>query len=168
MRSRDHGPRRPAGWSALAFCWPIMPTLRSMPRAGWSAWRPKLLNGACGEPSVSASWRRSTTVRDRGRRGSSRRRHELFLVDLACRKPRDLGYPHELWSTRLLAEHAREHGPRQGSSQSFDPGSRHAVQDPEHASAEAAQSAILRRKARSLISRRRWPRFSASTVRSRC
>jgi hypothetical protein len=31
-----------------------------------------------------------------------------------CRKPKDLGYPHEVWTTRLLAEHAREHGPRQG------------------------------------------------------
>ena len=34
-----------------------------------------------------------------------------WLVDLACRKAKDLGYPHELWTTRLLAQHAREHGP---------------------------------------------------------
>jgi transposase len=33
-----------------------------------------------------------------------------WLVSLACQKPRDLGYPHELWTTRLLARHAREHG----------------------------------------------------------
>ena len=26
----------------------------------------------------------------------------------------DLGYPHELWTTRLLARHAREHGPAEG------------------------------------------------------
>ena len=26
----------------------------------------------------------------------------------------ELGYPHELWTTRLLARHAREHGPAQG------------------------------------------------------
>ena len=32
-----------------------------------------------------------------------------WLVSLACRKARDLGYPHELWTTRLLARHAREH-----------------------------------------------------------
>jgi hypothetical protein len=37
-----------------------------------------------------------------------------WLVSLACRKARDLGYPHELWTTRLLARHAREHGPAQG------------------------------------------------------
>jgi transposase len=37
-----------------------------------------------------------------------------FVVDLACRKAKDLGYPHELWTTRLLAGHIREHGPRSG------------------------------------------------------
>jgi hypothetical protein len=33
---------------------------------------------------------------------------------LACRKPKELDYPHELWSTRLLAAHARQHGPSAG------------------------------------------------------
>src|ERR1700720_3155004 len=33
-----------------------------------------------------------------------------WLVSLACRKAKELGYPHELWTTRLLARHAREHG----------------------------------------------------------
>jgi len=28
-----------------------------------------------------------------------------FVVDLACRKPKELGYPHELWTTRLLTRH---------------------------------------------------------------
>src|SRR6202521_1431788 len=37
-----------------------------------------------------------------------------WVVDLACRKAKDLGYPHELWTTRLLARHAREHGPAAG------------------------------------------------------
>ncbi len=37
-----------------------------------------------------------------------------WLVDLACRKAKELGYPHELWTTRLLARHAREHGPAAG------------------------------------------------------
>src|SRR3954454_14219109 len=39
---------------------------------------------------------------------------KAWLVDLACRKPKELGYPHELWTTRLLANHAREHGPATG------------------------------------------------------
>ena len=44
----------------------------------------------------------------------SRVEAKAWVVALACRKAKDLGYPHELWTTRLLAEHAREHGPRQG------------------------------------------------------
>ena len=37
-----------------------------------------------------------------------------WLVALACAKPTQFGYPHELWTTRLLAAHARDHGPRAG------------------------------------------------------
>ena len=32
----------------------------------------------------------------------------VWLVSLACRKPTELGYPEELWTTRLLALHARQ------------------------------------------------------------
>ena len=32
-----------------------------------------------------------------------------WVVSLACQKPKDLGYPEELWTTRLLAMHVREH-----------------------------------------------------------
>ena len=39
---------------------------------------------------------------------------KTWLVALACRKAKELGYPHELWTTRLLARHAREHGPAEG------------------------------------------------------
>ena len=39
---------------------------------------------------------------------------KTWLVSVACRKAKDLGYPHELWTTRLLARHAREHGPGEG------------------------------------------------------
>src|SRR6202163_3348432 len=39
---------------------------------------------------------------------------KAWLVSLACRKAKELGYPHELWTTRLLARHAREHGPAEG------------------------------------------------------
>jgi hypothetical protein len=35
---------------------------------------------------------------------------------LSCRKARELGYPHELWTTRLLAQHAREHGPAEADA----------------------------------------------------
>jgi Transposase domain (DUF772)/Homeodomain-like domain len=36
---------------------------------------------------------------------------KAWLVSLACDKAKEHGYPHELWTTRLLARHAREHGP---------------------------------------------------------
>src|SRR5215469_9730766 len=39
---------------------------------------------------------------------------KAWINDLACRKAKELGYPHELWTTRLLASHAREHGPAEG------------------------------------------------------
>jgi hypothetical protein len=39
---------------------------------------------------------------------------KAWLVSLACDKAKDHGYPHELWTTRLLARHAREYGPRAG------------------------------------------------------
>ena len=39
---------------------------------------------------------------------------KAWLTSLACRKAKELGYPHELWTTRLLARHAREHGPAEG------------------------------------------------------
>src|SRR5437764_6243614 len=39
---------------------------------------------------------------------------KTWLVALACRTAKELGYPHELWTTRLLAAHARQHGPAAG------------------------------------------------------
>jgi hypothetical protein len=38
---------------------------------------------------------------------------KAWLVSLACDKAKEHGYPHELWTTRLLA-HARERGPAAG------------------------------------------------------
>ena len=39
---------------------------------------------------------------------------KAWIADLACRKAKEFGYPHELWTTRLLARHARERGPAEG------------------------------------------------------
>src|ERR1700747_2146006 len=39
---------------------------------------------------------------------------KTWLVALACQKPKELGYPHELWTTRLLAAHARQYAPSAG------------------------------------------------------
>ena len=34
---------------------------------------------------------------------------KLWVVELACRKPTDLGHPEELWTRASLAQHVREH-----------------------------------------------------------
>lgn len=34
---------------------------------------------------------------------------KVWLISLACQKPKELGYSFELWTNRLLAKHAREH-----------------------------------------------------------
>jgi transposase len=39
---------------------------------------------------------------------------KTWVVALACRKAKELGYPHEMWTTRLLAGHVRKHGPAEG------------------------------------------------------
>jgi transposase len=39
---------------------------------------------------------------------------KAWLASLACDKAKEHGYPHELWTTRLLARHARKHGPAAG------------------------------------------------------
>ena len=39
---------------------------------------------------------------------------KAWLVSLACDKAIEHGYPHELWTTRLLARHAREKAPAAG------------------------------------------------------
>ena len=54
---------------------------------------------------------------------------KAWLVSLACDKAKEHGYPHELWTTRLLARHAREHGPAAGHAVPCQSGPGHGVQD---------------------------------------
>src|SRR5215471_12900224 len=54
---------------------------------------------------------------DRSRPGKEPRitpEAKAWLVSLACDKAKEHGYPHELWTTRLLARHARENAPAAG------------------------------------------------------
>jgi transposase len=53
----------------------------------------------------------------RGRRRSITDEDKAWVVDLACQKPKDLGYAQELWTTRLLAKHIRTHGVGAGHPQ---------------------------------------------------
>lgn len=39
---------------------------------------------------------------------------KTWVVSLACQKPKDLGYSYEVWTTRLLAQHIRDHADEQG------------------------------------------------------
>jgi hypothetical protein len=32
----------------------------------------------------------------------------VWIISLACMKPKDVGYPHELWTQRLLAKHVQK------------------------------------------------------------
>ena len=45
----------------------------------------------------------------KGRPGRITPEARAWVVSLACIKPKQLGYPEELWTTRLLASHVREH-----------------------------------------------------------
>jgi len=50
----------------------------------------------------------------RGRPRSITAEARAWVVDLACRKPKEFGYAQELWTTRLLAKHIRKHGSEAG------------------------------------------------------
>jgi transposase len=45
----------------------------------------------------------------RGRRPALTAEGRVWVVSLACQKPKDLGYAQELWTTRLLSKHVRKH-----------------------------------------------------------
>lgn len=49
-----------------------------------------------------------------GRRPDITAAARTWLIGEACLKAKQRGYPHELWTLRLLATHAREHGPAAG------------------------------------------------------
>ena len=91
---------------------------------------------------------------------------KAWLVSLACDKAKDHGYPHELWTTRLLARHAREHGPAAGHACLAN-----LVRE------RCARNSVKRKSSRTRCvtilktatpsSNRRWRRFCASIVKSK-
>src|SRR6266487_4625100 len=91
---------------------------------------------------------------------------KAWLVSLACDKAKEHGYPHELWTTRLLARHAREYGRRRGTNVS-----------PPWSRARCAKFSAKRKSNRTrcattwnaamLSSSRRWRRFCVSIARSK-
>src|SRR6478736_1768592 len=91
---------------------------------------------------------------------------KAWLVSLACDKAKEHGYPHELWTTRLLARHAREHGPASGARMSRQAGPRHGARFSARRRSNRTRFATIWNAAMLNLSRR-WRRFSVFTARSR-
>src|SRR5512133_1202402 len=110
-----------------------------------------------------------------GRDAVITREARAWLVSLACAKPIASGYPHELWTTRLLAAHARDHGPRAGhpSLAKLAHGTvckilaAHEVK-PHKSLPSRKRGCAITWSGAAPSSSRNWRRFCASTVRSRC
>ena len=68
---------------------------------------------------------------------------KAWLVSLACDKAKDHGYPHELWTTRLLARHARENAPAAGHECLANLAQGTVCKDPWPRGNQAAQGPVL-------------------------
>ena len=83
---------------------------------GTKTWRAssRRCSAASSERWPMAGLRHLMTDRDRAKEPTITPEAKAWLVSLACDKAKEHGYPHELWTTRLLARHARERGPAAG------------------------------------------------------
>jgi hypothetical protein len=90
---------------------------------------------------------------------------KAWLVSLACDKAKEHGYPHELWTTRLLARHAREHGPAAGHEclARLVQGTVCKILGQEEIKPHKVRYYLERRS-----SSRRWQKFCVSTTRFKC
>jgi hypothetical protein len=94
------------GWSRRASCWRIGKSPRFLRWRGPSDCIIRLQR--CVERAVVEGPLAALDDRPRpGREPTITLEARTWLVDLACRKAKELGYPHELWTTRLLAQHTR-------------------------------------------------------------
>ena len=71
-------------------------------------------SAASSERWPMARLRHLMTDRDRAKSRLITPEAKAWLGSSACDKAKEHGYPHELWTTRLLARHARERGPAAG------------------------------------------------------
>lgn len=74
--------------------------------------------------------RRWMTVHGRVRRRRSTSEAKTWLVWLACQKAKELGYPHELWTTRLFGPPCARTWADCRACLTRQSASRHCVQDP--------------------------------------
>src|ERR1700746_2516947 len=93
---------------------------------------------------------------------------KTWLVALACRKAKELGYPHELWTTRLLAAHARQHGPSAGPSEPWETGPEDGLQDLGRARSQAAQEPALAKAGVRYYLEKRDPEFEPKMAKILC
>jgi transposase len=68
---------------------------------------------------------------------------KAWLVSLACEKAKDHGYPHELWTTRLLASHIRAHAVSAGHPCLARIAQGNGLQNPGSPRGKAAQGPLL-------------------------
>src|ERR1700760_2978147 len=110
-----------------------------------------------------------------GREATITAEARTWLVGLACAKPMQFGYPHELWTTRLLAAHARDHGSSAGHRclAQLAQGTvckilaAHEVKP--HKSLPPRRRGVVTTWSGGIpSSSRKWPKSSAFTAKSRC
>jgi hypothetical protein len=99
-----------------------------------------------------------------GREPSTSAEAKVWLVSLACRKLTELGYPHELRTTRPLARHARNHGPVAGHTclAKLAQGTVRKILAPEEIKPHKVRY-YPKRRTRS--SKKKWPKCCASPIR---
>jgi len=68
---------------------------------------------------------------------------KAWLVSLACDKAKEHGYPQELWTTRLLADHARQYARAAGHACLAKLVQGYGLQDSRPRGNQAAQGALL-------------------------
>src|SRR5438067_3659205 len=92
---------------------------------------------------------------------------KTWLVALACRKAKELGYPHELWATRLLATHAAT-GTCRRASEPGEAGPGDGVQDLGRARNQAAQKPALAKAGVRYYLEQRDPEFEPKMAEILC
>ncbi len=71
--------------------------------------RPRVYRTVAKAKEVGALAALNDLVGGRGRPERITDEARVWVLDLACQKPTSLGYPHELWTRQLLAQHIRKH-----------------------------------------------------------
>ena len=95
--------------NAPGFCWATLGAKRCRRWLANSARTGPKWSDASTRVCNWARWRRWGDLARKGRPRTIPSEARAWVVSLACVKPKALGYPEELWTTRLLASHVRAH-----------------------------------------------------------